>query len=58
MLNPKDEQTARKALAYLVRCDMTKAALSAMGSYQHVDKTKLSTIIYNKVTNTAKKKGA
>lgn len=55
MLNNKDEQLARKVLAYLVRCDMVKLSLSNMGTYRNIDKTKISHVVYNKVAENARR---
>lgn len=54
MLDSKDEQIAKKSLAYLVRFDMARVALTAMGATSKLDKTKLSSMVYENVTKDKK----
>lgn len=41
-------ETARKTLASLLRIDMVRAAISALGAPNNVNKTDLANIIYDK----------
>lgn len=50
MINNKDIELAQKVLAYLVRMDIVKCAISSLGSATAVDSNKLNNLVYEKVT--------
>lgn len=55
-MDSNTEKLVRKTLAYLIKCDMTRAAISSIGASNNVSKTSLAAMVYDCVT--ADKKGA
>lgn len=49
-------ETSKKVLSNLIRIDMARTALSALGSSNSVNKTNLATLVYSKVTKPVKEK--
>lgn len=46
------EKLVMKTLAYLIKCDLTRSAISNVGAANGVNKTSLSAMIYDCVTTT------
>ena len=51
------EKLVKRTLAYLMKCDMTRSAISSIGASNSVDKTSLSAMIYDCVTANKNSKG-
>lgn len=45
------EKLVMKTLAYLIKCDLTRSAISNVSATSGVNKTSLSAMIYDCVTN-------
>lgn len=54
--NSKAREIRNKVLSNLIKIDMTRSALSALGSSNNVNKTNMANLIYSKVVKTTKEK--
>ena len=54
--NSKAREIRNKVLSNLIKIDMTRSALSALGSSNNVNKTNMANLIYSKVIKTTKEK--
>ena len=54
--NSKAREIRNKVLSNLIKVDMTRSALSALGSSNNVNKTNMANLIYAKVVKTTKEK--
>lgn len=54
--NSKAREVRNKVLSNLIKIDMTRSALSALGSSNNVNKTNMANLIYAKVVKTTKEK--
>lgn len=54
---PKYEKLYRKALVYTIALDIASMALTNVGRINTADRSKLATIVYNKLTQQARSKG-
>ena len=54
--NSKAREVRNKVLSNLIKIDMTRSALSALGSSNNVNKTNMANLIYSKVVKTTKEK--
>lgn len=54
--NRKVNEIKNKVLSNLIRIDMTRTAISAIGSSNNVNKTNLANMIYAKVVTVKKEK--
>ena len=54
--NSKAREVRNKVLSNLIKIDMTRSALSALGSSNNVNKTNMANLIYANVVKTTKEK--
>lgn len=54
--NTKAREIRDKVLSNLIKIDMTRSAISSMGSSNNIDKTNLANLVYAKVVKTNKEK--
>lgn len=54
--NTLKRETTKKVLSNLIRIDMTRTALSAVGASNNINKTNLANLVYGKVVKTNKEK--
>ena len=54
--NTLRRETVKKVLSNLIRIDMTRTALSAVGASNNINKTNLANLVYSKVVKTNKEK--
>ncbi len=56
-MESKTEKLVNRTLAYLIKCDLTRSAISSVGASNSVNKTSLSAMIYDCVTSNKDAKG-
>lgn len=54
--NTKAREIRDKVLSNLIKIDMTRSAISSMGSSNSINKTNLANLVYAKVVKTNKEK--
>lgn len=54
--NTKAREIRDKVLSNLIKIDMTRSAISSMGSSNNINKTNLANLVYSKVVKTNKEK--
>lgn len=54
--NTKAREIRNKVLSNLIKIDMTRSAISSMGSSNSINKTNLANLVYSKVVKTDKEK--
>lgn len=54
--NTKAREIRDKVLSNLIKIDMTRLAISSMGSSNNINKTNLANLVYAKVVKTKKEK--
>lgn len=54
--NTKAREIRNKVLSNLIKIDMTRSAISSMGSSNNINKTNLANLVYAKVVKTDKEK--
>lgn len=54
--NTKAREIRNKVLSNLIKIDMTRSAISSMGSSNNINKTNLANLVYSKVVKTDKEK--
>lgn len=54
--NTKAREIRDKVLSNLIKIDMTRSAISSMGSSNNINKTNLANLVYAKVVKTNKEK--
>lgn len=54
--NTKAREIRNKVLSNLIKIDMTRSAISSMGSSNSINKTNLANLVYSKVVKTNKEK--